>query len=294
MDTKLSNLITELELPDEFNDYITNFLAPIAAGIDNLSHTKSTPIIGINGSQGSGKSTAAAILQVILETKYNHRVAVLSIDDFYHTKAKRVELSQSLHPLFITRGVPGTHNIQLAIKTLKCLKNALKGEQVAIPRFDKTIDDIKPQQHWEKIQAPVSIIIFEGWCIAAPAIENNALIEPLNHLEEQNDNKAIWRKTYNQFLKDQYQILFSHIDWLLMLKAPNFDVVYQWRLLQEQKLAKMHANTDLELLSKPQLQYFIEHYQRLTEHCLLTVPKIANAIISLNKEHKMTDLQIKK
>jgi D-glycerate 3-kinase len=293
-DQRLQNLITELELPDEFSSYIPQFLDPVAAAIHQLSQFYSTAVIGINGSQGSGKSTTAAILQVILESKYKHRVVVVSIDDFYHTKAKRSELSQLLHPLFITRGVPGTHNIHLAIETLSNLKKAIIGETVYIPRFDKAIDDIKAYKDWQQVKGPVSIILFEGWCVAAPPLDNNKLLDPINDLEDKEDKNAIWRKISNQFLKGEYQTLFNQIDWLLMLKAPNFDVVFEWRLLQEKKLRKKIAIKHSQLLNTSQLTRFIQHYQRLTEHCLLEIPARANAIITLNKLHKMTRLHIKK
>jgi len=293
-DHKLRNLIKELELPDEFNHYIEAIFQPIASAIHNLSQIKkSTAIIGVNGSQGSGKSTAAEILKLILESKYKHHVVVVSIDDFYHSKAKRIELSQSLHPLFITRGVPGTHNTKLANNTINSLKNSIIGEEVVIPRFDKAADDIKAVEKWDRVKGPVSIIIFEGWCVASPPLEENSLLAPINELENKDDNKAIWRKTINQFLQKEYPTLFSQIDWLLMLKAPNFDVVYKWRLLQEQKLSKKSGTSHSQLLNKHQLQYFIDHYQRLTEHCLLKIPAKANAIITLNEQHEMTDLQIK-
>ena len=36
---------------------------------------------------------------------------VLSIDDFYLSKAKRKRLAASVHPLLAIRGVPGTHDV---------------------------------------------------------------------------------------------------------------------------------------------------------------------------------------
>ena len=36
---------------------------------------------------------------------------LLSIDDYYFSKKKRIKLSKKIHPLLITRGVPGTHDI---------------------------------------------------------------------------------------------------------------------------------------------------------------------------------------
>ncbi|NOQ80012.1 MAG: phosphoribulokinase [Gammaproteobacteria bacterium] len=294
-DNKIAHLITKLDLPEQFERYCSLYFEPIAEIIDKLAWQHQTPVIAINGSQGSGKTTAAIMLQTLLETKYAHRVAIVSIDDFYHSKEKRYELSKSLHPLFITRGVPGTHDITLALQTLKQLKMVSKGETVLIPRFDKATDDRKPENQWHRIEGPVSVIIFEGWCVGSPSLEPHSLAQPINELERIEDKEGIWRKTSNQFLQKQYQTLFQQINWLLMLKAPSFDIVFQWRLLQEQKLKKILATapaaTKVSLLDEYQLKRFIQHYQRLTEHNLSTIPKLADAVIILNEQHQMTHLQ---
>ncbi|MCW8931889.1 MAG: phosphoribulokinase [Gammaproteobacteria bacterium] len=291
------DLIKKLALPEKYSNYISLYLEPLATRIDKQSRYYSTSVIGINGSQGSGKTTSAIILKAILETRYDHRVAILSIDDFYHTKKKRTQLSQTVHPLFVTRGVPGTHDVNLALQTIDKLKTASKNEPVHIPRFDKATDDRRPEHEWDKIQEPVSIIIFEGWCVGAPPLDSKILYEPINNLEKIEDEQGIWRKAINQFLLDEYQLLFKKINWLIMLKAPSFDVVYEWRLLQEKKLAQsleMEFGSKKNVLNEQQLKIFIEHYQRLTEHCLITIPKIAEAIITLDDQHQMTDLQINK
>ncbi len=292
---KIEDLIVQLNLPEEFGHYIPLYFEPLLEMIHQYSLTSPIPVIGINGSQGSGKSTAAIILKSMLEAKYKHQVAIVSIDDFYHTKAKRNELAQSLHPLFATRGVPGTHDVDLALHTIQQLKQLRKGESYSIPRFDKASDDRKDEQQWDKIEGPVSIIIFEGWCVASQAVDKDSLLDPINDLEKLEDKKIIWRVRSNEFLAGAYQSLFKQIDYLLMLKAPNFDVVYQWRLLQEQKLAESlnssQKKTSHSLLKPYQLRHFIQHYQRLTEHNLLTIPAVANAIITLNDKHQMTQIE---
>jgi len=191
----------------------------------------------------------------------------------------------------MTRGVPGTHDIELALATISRLKTMNPGETTLIPQFDKSQDNRKPRQQWQKIEGPVSVIILEGWCVASTPLDQDSLTQPINQLEQLEDKDGLWRKTSNKFLQHDYQILFKQIDWLLMLKAPDFDVVYQWRLLQEQKLAKtLVEGTRTELLDEHQIKRFIQYFQRLTEHNLLTIPAIANAVILLDEQHRMTDL----
>ncbi|MCU7837131.1 MAG: phosphoribulokinase [gamma proteobacterium symbiont of Taylorina sp.] len=293
-DNNLSRLIKKLALPKQYESYLSLYFEPLVEIIHNLSLQIPVPVIAINGSQGAGKTTAAMVLQELLESKYQYRVAIISIDDFYHSKEKRRELSESLHPLFMTRGVPGTHDIDLAIETFNQLKKITNGETALIPRFDKFRDDRKSPEYWDKVAGPVSVIIFEGWCVASTSMDPYSLDSPINKLERIEDNEGLWRKASNQFLAQQYQLLFKQIDWLLMLKTPGFDMVFQWRLLQEQKLAKtLTTKSAGKLLDEQQLKRFIQHFQRLTEHNLLTIPTLADAVISLDEQHRMTQLEIK-
>ncbi len=286
-------LINRLALPNAYASYVSLYLEPIAKIIQDQMKQGSIPVVGINGAQGSGKSTAALFLQVLLENNAAQRVAVLSIDDFYRTKGERKHMAQTIHPLFVTRGVPGTHDVELALNTISALKHALPGETVYLPRFDKACDDRKPPTQWDVMHGPVSAIIFEGWCVGARPLDHKAMDKPINDLERYEDQNGLWRKAYSQFLASEYQALFESIDWLLMLNAPGFEVVSGWRLLQESKLAQAADGTGSGLLNEQQCKRFIEHFQRLSEHCMLTIPASADAVIRLDDQHHMIDLQVK-
>ena len=74
------------------------------------------PILGIAGSQGSGKSTLA---KAVAE---RFGGASLSLDDVYLTKAERAAMAARVHPLFATRGPPGTHDLGLLNRLLDRLQ----------------------------------------------------------------------------------------------------------------------------------------------------------------------------
>lgn len=288
----LQQLLARLSLPEGYARFVSLYLQPVARILDARIRTGDTQLIGINGSQGSGKSTAAEFIRLLLEQEYGHRVAVLSIDDFYHGRAVRGEMAARLHPLFATRGVPGTHDIKLALATIEALKQAPAGQTVDVPRFDKARDDRRPRSNWEQLHGPFSAIILEGWCVGSPPLDAATLSEPINDLERREDGDGRWRNAYNEFLATNYQELFETIDWLLMLKAPGFDAVYDWRLLQEKKLAQASAQGDA-ILGEKELKRFIQHYQRLTEHCLHHIPGLADAVIELDDQHRMTGLKVR-
>ena len=96
----------------------------------------STRVIGINGPQGCGKSTLAALLVDMLAQRGVTAIAV-SIDDFYLTHAEQRALAAA-HPGNRTlehRGYPGTHDVALGTSTLDSL---IEGRATSIPSYDKT------------------------------------------------------------------------------------------------------------------------------------------------------------
>ena len=70
--------------------YISQYIAPI---INNINTSKDKKFI-IAGSQGAGKSTLAILFKLALEKIYKKKVMLLSIDDYYLSKKKRLELSK--------------------------------------------------------------------------------------------------------------------------------------------------------------------------------------------------------
>ena len=242
-----------------------------------------TKIIGLSGGQGAGKSTITGILKLILKKEYGLNLCVFSIDDFYKTKAERVKMSKNKHPLFLTRGVPGTHDINLINKTIKKLK-LKKFKTVSIPKFDKFLDDRFKKNRWEKIKKKPDIIIFEGWCVGARSQKNSTLKNSLNRIERIHDSNLRWRKMINGYLKNQYKKLFSKIDKLVYLKAPNFNHIFKWRLLQEEKL-KLTTKSN-RTMSKIQVKEFIMFYERITKNMMKDFPKISDLTVFLDKSHR--------
>ena len=242
-----------------------------------------TKIIGLSGGQGAGKSTITGILKFILKRKYGLDLCVFSIDDFYKTKIERKKMSKNIHPLFLTRGVPGTHDVGLINKTIRKLKKK-QFKTVLIPKFDKLIDDRSKKNKWQKIKKSPNIIIFEGWCVGAIQQKDNELKRSLNPIEKKYDPRFVWRKTVNNHLKNRYKRLFKKIDKLVYLKAPNFNHIFKWRLLQEEKM-KLTSKSK-KTMSKSQVKDFIMFYERITKHMMNNYSKISDLTIFLDKSHR--------
>ena len=155
----LERFIAEEKLPASYLDTVERWFLPLAEELLRLvSRSTRAPVIGVSGCQGSGKSTLAALLVVLLRELMGLRAINLSLDDFYLTQASREELARTVHPLLATRGVPGTHDVALALDTLNSLREP--GE-VAIPRFNKAVDDRRPGEEWPRVAAPVDVIVLE-------------------------------------------------------------------------------------------------------------------------------------
>lgn len=254
---------------------------------------KNTPlIIGINGSQGSGKSTLSKILKQILEKSFNKQVAILSIDDLYKTRQQREQLAKDVHPLFSTRGVPGTHDVELGIKLIKQLIQNDNSE-IKIPVFEKAIDDRADESDWISFNGQPDIILFEGWCVGSIAEDDEQLLAAMNELEREEDADAKWRNHVNEQLKADYQDLFSLIDILLLLKIPDFNKVYEWRKLQESKLRQRienEASSSHSVMSDHEVERFIMHYERLTRHTLNEMPERCDIVFELGDDHHIKNV----
>lgn len=299
-------------LPDKLSQEILDIIDPIILkhnlGTDILEqfpriylpfakwlaqkHLDRTIVIGISGAQGSGKTTLCEILKTLLEKIYTKSVVTLSIDDLYLSKKRREKLAKEVHPLFITRGVPGTHDIELGKQILTKLLQPSPEFEVKLPVFNKALDDLLAEQDWIKVNNKPDIILFEGWCIGATAEPLDLLEEAINELEVNEDPELIWRNYINQQLKQHYPALFDFVDYQVMLRVPDMQSVYEWRQLQEIKLKNKLKKSTAQIMNNRQLKRFIMHFERITRSMLKNIPDKAHVLLQLNKQHQISDVII--
>ena len=249
-------------------------------------------LLGINGAQGTGKSTMADFLTLLLEGEYGLRSAVISIDDLYLTKQQRLDLGSAVHPLFVTRGVPGTHDVELGVKLIEDLHQADEDTVTAIPRFDKGCDDRHQSDAWGSFVGRPDVIIFEGWCIGASAQES--VREAINALEHNEDEAGLWRGRVNEQLASVYPALFDQIQRLVMLRPPSLECVIAWRTEQEEKLAARlaeEAGDASAVMDAAGIQRFVMHYERVTRHQWQELPKRADVLIDFDEQHRIQKVQ---
>ena len=282
---------------DKFKDkerMIKSYLIPLCFWISKKANIKKPYFVGLAGGQGTGKTTTSSLIKIILSKYFKLDVFRISIDDFYKTRKERISLSKRIHPMLMTRGVPGTHDINMMLNFFKKSKSK-KFKRLKLPIFNKAIDDRYSKKHWYDLKKKPDVIIFEGWCVGAKSEKNNTLKKTINSMEKTKDQKQIWRKYVNDQLKSKYKKLYSQLNCLIYLKAKDFSLLQKWRLKQERKLwVKSKKNLNTKIMSKDNVLTFMQTYQRVTQNMFKYTPKYASVIINLNSNHQIKSAVYKK
>lgn len=247
----------------------------IAERIAALPRHDAPPIIGINGAQGSGKSTIARLIAEALRHFHSLRPALLSLDDFYLGKPPRLQLARTIHPLCETRGVPGTHDIPLMQHTLDDLSRAAQNAQTALPAFDKLDDDRISREEWPLFAGRPDVILFEGWCVGLRAEDVPAWSGPSNQLEAEEDPEGEWFHWSLNSLTEDYSAIWDRIDLLVSIEVPDIETVIESRLLQEDGLAD---GTSRPRMDRAAVTRFVQHYERYTRAMWAAMPQRADML----------------
>jgi D-glycerate 3-kinase len=257
----------------------------VVADIVKALTTSPRPLIyGLAGSQGAGKSTIARAAAARFGGE-GRKVAVLSIDDLYYGREERRRIAARAHPLFITRGPPGTHDVDRGVAIL----DALKARRTArLPRFSKARDEPLPMTDWEEANGDLDLLIFEGWCLGARPQDPSELERPINVLEEILDANGRWRRSVNAALAGPYQHLFRRLDRLAYLRPPSFDVVAHWRWELELAIAANRPSGETPgLLDKDEIDFFVQHYERITRAMMSDLPGRAHFTLRLDDRRRV-------
>ena len=270
---------------------IRSFLIPVCFWIAKKTNKKEPLIIGLAGGQGTGKTTITSIISIILKKYFKLDIFKISIDDFYKTRKQRTLLSKNKHSLLMTRGVPGTHDIDIMLNFFKKIK--VKNFKILkLPKFNKGVDDRCKQNLWYKIQSKPDVVILEGWCVGARSQNSKELKKPVNSLEKIHDQNFKWRQYVNYQLKTKYKKLFNQLDYILFLKVKNFSLLRRWRLKQEKKLwLKSKNKKNLKIMNKSEVKNFMDTYQRITQQMFKDMPKYSSIVMNLNNSHQIKNIK---
>lgn len=237
-------------------------------------------VVGIAGPQGSGKTTLVAA-----HAAANKSAAHFSLDDAYLPATHRRLMAQAVHPLFATRGPPGTHNLVQLLETIDELQEAGEGAQTFLPAFDKMTDNPAHASRKPVFRGKPSVILLDGWCLGANSQTDEQLVLPVNDLEAKEDAQSIWRREVNANLGGGYQHMFGRIDAILYLRAPSFDIVHDWRCQQEEGL----LGRALAAADRDRVARFIAHFERITRH-MMDGGRRADIEVQLDTRRNVTEV----
>jgi D-glycerate 3-kinase len=238
-------------------------------------------IQGILGGQGTGKSTLAAILKLILGY-LGYPTLCLSLDDLYKTYAERLALKEE-DPRLIWRGPPGTHDIQLGLTILDQLRYANSLTPVHIPRFDKSAYGGAGDRREAEVVVGIDIVLFEGWFVGLRPIDPAAFDTAPPPIETDADRR--FARDMNQRLQD-YLPLWERLDQLILLYPVDYHLSLQWRRQAEHEMiaAGKSGMTDAEI------NKFVNYFWRslhpdLFIKPLTNNPDLVDLVIEIDADH---------
>ncbi len=266
-------------------------IVPIVGKLQKIHKKGTTTIVGLQGGQGTGKTTIVKFLERHLKEK-GFTVQSFSIDDFYKTYKERKNLQEKYlnnHFYQISRGLPGTHRVKFLLETLQKAKS---GKDFEIPIFDKSLYDGKGDviSKTSKVKGRQGFVILEGWCVGIPEVSSQKFMEicKRNNINlKKFDPKLQEHKVVLNFTKG-YQPIWKLLDYTVMLKADSPEVHKKWRLLQETRLKEKKGMG----MSKKEVHAFVEPYLPFTYVCYdLLKPDVK---VLIDEKHNFYNITFRK
>jgi len=256
---------------------------PLAIQLADYRQQLNRPLIqGILGGQGTGKTTLAIVLKVILAQLGYHTLS-LSIDDLYKTYQERQQLREQ-DPRMIWRGPPGTHDVDLGIQVLDQLRSPNSSEPILVPRFDKSAwQGAGDRTNFESVQK-ADIVLFEGWFVGVRPVKATVFSGATPAPIETESDRAFARDM-NERLK-AYLPLWERLDRLIVLYPIDYRLSLQWRRQAE---AEMIA-TGKSGMSDSQINEFVKYFWKALHPELFITPLIhhpdwVNLVIEIKPDH---------
>jgi len=256
---------------------------PLAMQLADYRQQLDRPLIqGILGGQGTGKTTLAVVLKLIL-AQLGYRTLSLSIDDLYKTYQERQRLREH-DPRLSWRGPPGTHDVELGVQVLDELRSQNSSDSILVPRFDKSAwEGAGDRTDFESVQK-ADIVLFEGWFVGVRPVVATVFSGATPAPIETESDRAFARDM-NEQLKD-YLPLWERLDRLIVLYPIDYRLSLQWRRQAETEMMA----TGKSGMNDSQIHDFVKYFWKALHPELFIKPLIHNPdwvdlVIEINSDH---------
>jgi D-glycerate 3-kinase len=268
----------------EFSQTEVALLADRVLALASKRRTSPPWVVGLSGVPGSGKSTLARELADECRRR-GIETAVLALDDFYLGRRARHALAQRVHPLFLTRGPAGTHDIGQLARIVDALRVRAPIGTIALPRFDRLRDTRLPPSRWRTLRHRPRLVILEGWLVGVPALPARQLEPPVNELERVEDRDGRWRRAANAALRGPYAAVWRKLDALVALLPPDLAAMRRWRREAERGMARRRPGA--RPMGARDLDRFLQHFERWARHAMAVLPERADIVLRLDPRHRI-------
>lgn len=265
-------ILPEFPLPqgqlEQLLPWLWTLWLPLAIDIATRKQALNRPIVqGLLGGQGTGKTTLAKILKLILQ-QHGYKTIGISLDDLYKTRRDRQLLRQQ-DPRLIWRGPPSTHDVDLGITVLEQLRQPMHGQEIAIPRFDKSLWAGEGDRIASELVCNVDIVLFEGWFVGVHPIDAEAFATAPPPIITAADRQFACDMNHQL---QAYLPLWNLLDSLIVLLPSDYRLSQQWRQQAEhQMIATGKSGMDDE-----QINQFVAYFWKALHPELFLPPLLAN------------------
>lgn len=259
-----------------------NLWLPLALELAARHQALGRPLVqGILGGQGTGKTTLAAILTLLL-SHLGYRTLSFSLDDLYKTYPDRLQL-KSEDPRLIWRGPPGTHDVELGCMVLDQLRHTDSDSSIQVPRFDKSAFNGAGDRTAPEVVKDVAIVLFEGWFVGVRPIDPAAFATAPPPIVTEADRE--FARDMNAKLPD-YLPLWSKLDRLMVLHPIDYHLSQQWRRQAEHQMIAAGKSG----MSDREIDQFVEYFWKalhpeLFIQPLTRDPRYVDLVVEVNADH---------
>ena len=258
------------------DDWIWGLALPLLSqAYKTYSDFSERKILGISALPGTGKTTLGKWLEA-MSLKFNFKIAVISIDDFY-LPSDQMKIAIKNNPWNVSRGFPGSHSVQVMHEKLLTWK---KNGELNVPVFDKSLrNGLGDRSHWRSDNP--DLLIIEGWFLGVEPCSSDFYYQDVNSLEL-SPHESSYRLNIQKNLI-QYLDIWGLIDNIWHLKPLKFEFMNVWKSNQEKEMFLKRGNAlkDENLSNFLRMLYVsIPHqsFEVLNSYALLLIDQERNLV----------------